>query len=253
MVRHSNGSTVGKFALGLLALLFVPLATHAQTVRARQRYAKMAPITEYLMHRSAEIALARSAAPPAISRDATVLVLGRQGWETAVKGTNGFVCMVERGISSGIDFVEKWNPRIKGPDCLNAAAARTMLPIVFKLTDMALAGDSLRQRVAGIREAYAKRDIPPLAPGAMGYMMSKDAYLTDQGSHNISHLMFFVPDRKAADWGAGVLHSPISSSSYWFASDASNPLDKTLPPLRVFVVAVPVWSDGTPANWRDHG
>ena len=77
--------------------------------------------------------------------------------------------------------------------------------------------------------------------------MSRDAYLTDEGSHNISHLMFFVPDRDPADWGAGALHSPVASSSYWFASDANNPLDKTLPPLQVFVVRVPFWSDGTPA------
>jgi hypothetical protein len=58
----------------------------------------MAPIEEYLMtDRNAEIALARSAAPKSISQDATVLILGRQGYETAVEGTNGFVCVVERG------------------------------------------------------------------------------------------------------------------------------------------------------------
>jgi hypothetical protein len=46
--------------------------------------------------RNAEIALARSAAPDAISRDAEVLVLGRNGYQTAVTGKNGFVCVVER-------------------------------------------------------------------------------------------------------------------------------------------------------------
>ena len=45
------------------------------------------------MDRTAEIALARSAAPESISRDGEVLVLGRHGFETAVKGKNGFVCM----------------------------------------------------------------------------------------------------------------------------------------------------------------
>ena len=39
--------------------------------------------------------MARSAAPDSISRGATILVLGRQGYETAVEGKNGFVCMVE--------------------------------------------------------------------------------------------------------------------------------------------------------------
>jgi hypothetical protein len=49
-------------------------ATHANTP-----YPSMAPLDQYLMEdRTAEIALARSAAPPSISKDATVMVLGRQ-------------------------------------------------------------------------------------------------------------------------------------------------------------------------------
>ena len=60
------------------------------------KYSKMAPVDQYLMERNAEILLARSAAPDSISSDAKILVLGRQGYETAVRGKNGFVCMVER-------------------------------------------------------------------------------------------------------------------------------------------------------------
>jgi hypothetical protein len=57
----------------------------------------MVAIDRYLMEKNAEIQFARSAAPDSVSRDATILVLGRQGYETAVEGKNGFVCMVERG------------------------------------------------------------------------------------------------------------------------------------------------------------
>src|SRR5579862_793726 len=53
-------------------------------------------LTPYLMNRADEIALARTAAPPSVSTKATVLVLGAKGYETAVQGTNGFVCLVER-------------------------------------------------------------------------------------------------------------------------------------------------------------
>jgi hypothetical protein len=56
----------------------------------------MAPLEEYLMPKDAEIALARSAAPASIADGATVMVLGRQGYTTAVQGTNGFLCYVER-------------------------------------------------------------------------------------------------------------------------------------------------------------
>lgn len=213
-------------------------------------YPKMLPLADYLMERNAEIALARSAAPEAISRDATVLVLGKDGWETAIKGSNGFVCMVERAWASSIDFSEVWNPKMRGADCLNAAAARSILPIVDKLTQMTLAGVvSESARIAAIQAAAGKGEFPPLAPGAMGYMMSKGAYLSDQGSHNLSHVMLFLPIRSGSYLGAAAPQSPIFSVSYWFPDPGKdNPMDRRLPPLHFFVVAVPNWSDGTLAT-----
>src|SRR5215469_8263433 len=79
-------------AIALLSLLSMTARTQAQD--AERPYPKMLPLAQYLMDRNAAIALARSAAPEGISKDASVLVLTPKGWETAVKGTNGFVCMV---------------------------------------------------------------------------------------------------------------------------------------------------------------
>lgn len=161
MIRTIGIEAKSKIVVGVLALLiFVPAGLNAQS-DMKMKYPRMAPIDEYLMNRDAEVALARSAAPPAISKDATVLVLTRKGWETAFKGTNGFVCMVDRAWASSIDFPEVWNPKTRGADCLNPAAARTILPIVHKLTQMQLAGDSEKQRIAGIQAAFAKKEIPP--------------------------------------------------------------------------------------------
>ena len=67
-------------------------------------YASMAPLEQYLMERNAEIALARSAAPAAISREAEILVLGRKDYEAAIKGKNGFVCVVERSWEADFDL-----------------------------------------------------------------------------------------------------------------------------------------------------
>src|SRR5215469_18410602 len=85
--------------------------------------------TNYLMEKNAEIQLARSAAPDSISRDATILVLGRQGYETAVAGKNGFVCMVGRSWMAAFDWPEFWNPKVRAADCMNSQAARSILPI----------------------------------------------------------------------------------------------------------------------------
>jgi hypothetical protein len=102
----------------------------AQAQDPKEPYASMAPLDQYLMaDRNAEIALARSAAPAAISSDAEVLVLARNGYETAVKGKNGFVCAVERrwmGPFDGEFAINFWNPKLRGPICYNPPAARTI-------------------------------------------------------------------------------------------------------------------------------
>ncbi len=74
-------------AFALAASLSAPSPAPAQD--AKQPYPTMAPVEQYLMDRDAEIALARSAAPDAISRDATVLVLGQQGLTRRVRARQG--------------------------------------------------------------------------------------------------------------------------------------------------------------------
>src|SRR5258708_38648925 len=95
-------------------------------------YPDMAPVVQYLMtDQGAAIAVVRSAAPESISDDAEVLVRGRHGVEMAVKGKNGFVCIVGRGWTSAPDS-EFWNPKGRVPMCVNAAAARPYLLRVTK-------------------------------------------------------------------------------------------------------------------------
>ncbi len=194
----------------------------------------MAALDQYLMaDRNAEIALARSAAPDSISHDAKVLVLGPHGYETAVEGKNGFVCAVERGWMAPFDSPEFWNPKVRGPLCLNAPAARSVLPLTYKRTEMVLAGQSKDQIMEGIA-IFAKKELPPLEPGAMSYMMSKESHLTDAGSHNIAHLMFYTPLMDGAAWGAGLPKSPVILNPQ-FAREG----------IEVFVVLTGMWSDGT--------
>ena len=201
-------------------------------------YPSMAPLEQYLMaDRNAEIALARSAAPDAISRDAKILVLGRHGYETAVEGKSGFVCLVERGWMSPSDAPEFWNPRLRGPICFNPPAARSVLPATYKRTEMALAGRTRDQIIEGNRSAFEKGELPGLEPGAMSYMMSKGAYLTDHGDHNLAHLMFYTPLLDGKAWGADLPKSPVML----------NPQFKGVQPIDVFVVPVGRWSDGSAA------
>ena len=93
-----NRKMIRAIKSGTFALVTVLCAAGpGRAADAKTQYPSMAPLDQYLMaDRDAEIALARSAAPPSIAKDARVLVLGKHGYETAVEGTNGFVCMVGR-------------------------------------------------------------------------------------------------------------------------------------------------------------
>ncbi len=232
---------------GFAILAVLGRAHHAMAQDATAPYAKMAPIEQYLMDRDAEIALARSAAPDAISHDASVLVLTRHGYETAVEGTNGWVCWVGRGWGAAFDWAEFWNPKVRAADCLNPQAARSILPIATLRARMVMAGRSKAEMVSVVKAAYEKKQLPELESGAMDYMMSKSSYLTDQGGHNMPHLMFYTLVKDGKDWGSGAAGSPVMSSPYWFFSPKEQPQMRGLPPILVFLVAAGNWSDGTPA------
>jgi hypothetical protein len=117
-------------SLALVGVLAAAWLGQAQDAKAP--YSSMAPLDQYLMERNAEIALARSAAPESISQDAEVMVLGRHDYETAVKGKNGFVCLVWRSWTAGTDDPDFWNPKQRAPICFNTLAARSQVPLSLK-------------------------------------------------------------------------------------------------------------------------
>jgi hypothetical protein len=162
------------FAVRSFALVMVlGAAWKAQASDIKAPYPSMAPLDQYMMERNDEIALARSAAPESISKDAEVMILGRHAYETAVQGKNGFVCMVERSWAAGSDDPDFWNPKLRGPICFNPAAVRTYLPLTIRKTELVLAGRSKAQILAEINTALDKRELPKLESGAMCYMMSR--------------------------------------------------------------------------------
>jgi hypothetical protein len=217
------------------SILMVVLGAISQMqAQTQTAYPSMASLDRYLMpDRNAEIALARSAAPDSISRDAKIMVLGPHGYEDAVEGKNGFICMVERAWMAPFDNPEFWNFKIRGPLCYNPPAVRSILPMTFKRTEMVLAGKSKDQIMEGMA-AFVKKELPALEPGAFTYMMSKDAYLTDRGDHNMAHLMFYTPLIDKAVLGSNLDKSPIILNPQFVREG-----------LDVYMVLTGMWSDGT--------
>lgn len=231
--------TITTIAITLFApfVVFATRAAYAKTQAAS--YAEMAPLDRYLItDRNSEVALARTAAPAAISSDARILILGRHGYETAASGKNGFTCLVERSWMSPFDSSEFWNPKIRAPICFNPQATRTVLKYTFARTDMVLRGFSKDKMHAYIEATYQAGKMPLPETGAMSYMMSKESYLSDDDEHWRPHLMFHLPMISGASWGANMLGSPVLQNS----DDRGTPGHVT-----VFLVPVAHWSDGTAA------
>ena len=205
---------------------------------AQAGYARMAPLARYLAaNRASEVALARTAAPKSIADHATVLTLSKDGYETAVQGGNGFVCFVQRSWANDFDNDQFWNPRIRTPQCWNAAAASSLLQDYLNRTQWVLSGVSKEEMVARTKAEFANHEIGPPAPGSMAYMMSKEQYINDPAPQWYPHVMFFVPATDGSPWGANVAGGPLFSAT----SDAE--------PITTYFLVVPKWSDGTPGPY----
>jgi len=235
-MRRNTGEAIGWGNIVLVAVFGAAWPIQAQDTKAQDTtspYPSMAPIEQYRMDRDAEIAMARTAAPPSISRDAEILVLGQKNFETAVHGKNGFVCLVGRAFGGPLNNPEFWNPKNRSPICLNPPAARSLMPYAMRETGMALAGASKAQIIDAIRTAVAKKELGAPESGSMSYMMSREAYLTDQGGHNLAHVMFELPRN-------GVLQDDPNFFVSWDPA-----------PVIEFNVPVGHWSDGTPITAPD--
>jgi len=225
----------GSLAFTLLAAWGLGSPVLSQAVKTA--YPAMEPVEQYrIASREDEIALARSAAPPSISADAEVLVLGRHGYETAVAGKNGFVCFVERSWGAGFDDPDFWNPRVRAPNCFNAPAARTELPQYLSRTEWVLAGAAKQQLIEKTKAARASGRFKSPEAGAISFMLSKEGYLGDPAAGPwLPHVMFFLQHGEAVDWGAGKEGSPIIGRD-------GGPVEST-----VLFIPVRSWSDGAPA------
>jgi len=222
----------------LISALFLAVFSPTLADAGTAPYPNMAPLTQYLsVSRTAEIAMARSAAPAPISDKAEILILGTHGFETAVRGTNGFVCYVGRSWEKDFDDPEFWNPNVRTPQCWNAAAVSSVLPRYLKRTQWVLAKVPRQQMAVRTKEAWADHEFGPPAPQSVAFMMSKDQYISDptlaSAANWYPHIMFFVSATEDAKWGANVHGAPIFATT----SDAE--------PITTFFVVAPKWSDGT--------
>ena len=180
-----------QYVLSVLISL-VAISVKAQEVR-------YPPLSEYMMDRDAEIALAKSAAPDDVSDRATIKVFTASGFQTAREGDNGFVCMVMRGFTGAPTFTPvqvrayiNYDAKTRAPICLDPLAARTLLPYYELRTKLGLEGRTAEQIAEGVQAAYAKGQIPRRPEVCFAYMWSADQVLGPVG-HWHPHIMVYLP------------------------------------------------------------
>lgn len=167
---------------------------------AKGQASKYPPLSEYMMARDAEIALAKSAAPDFVSDHATIKVFTASGFQTSVEGDNGFVCMVMRGFTGAPTFTPvpvrdyiNYDAKTRAPICLDPLAARTILPYYELRTKLGLEGKTAEEIAAAVQAAYAKGQIPKRPEVCFAYMWSADQVLGPAG-HWHPHLMVYLPN-----------------------------------------------------------
>ena len=212
------------------ALLGALLTLSTTALHAQQ--SKYPPIDRYLMSRDAEVALARTGAPPSISGHATIKVLTRSGFEVAQQGDNGAVCMVMRGFSAPTytpaqfrDLV--YDPTVRAPICFTAPAAKVAMPYYELRTTLALAGKNPEAIAAALRDAYAHGKLPHRDGVTMAYMWSAHQHLASGVDAWHPHMMLFAPNYDNAMVGGNAFGSPLPA----LTDDAGTPFSVVVIPV----------------------
>src|SRR4029077_7020174 len=195
----------------LAGLVFLLISMQVSSVRGHT--AKYPPLSEYMIARDAEIALAKSAAPDNISSHATIKVLTASGFQAVHDGENGFVCMVMRGWSAPTytpaqfrDLV--YDATVRAPICFNPEASRTVLPYYESRSKLGMEGKTPDQIAEGVKAAYAKGELPKRDRVSFAYMWSADQNLASGIGHCHPHIVISARYHDNSMLGSNKLGSP---------------------------------------------
>ncbi len=215
----------------LVAIGAAILLSAAAILTSAQGQTQYPPLSEYMMPQDAEIALARSAAPANVSDRATIKVLNESGFEVAIEGDNGFVCMVMRAWSAPtytpvafLDFV--YYAPLRAPICFNPVAAETMMLYYELRTELGLQGKNPDEIADSIEAAYAKGELPRIGTVSFAYMWSADQDLGPGIGHWHPHMMVFTPYYENSMLGGNEFGGTLP----FVSDDAGTPFAVTLIP-----------------------
>lgn len=233
-MERLNGMPRGRIVvvrrLAALAVVLALVVTVAPS--DAQEGTRYPPLSEYLMPEAQEIALARSAAPAAISDRATINILTESGYDVAAEGDNGFACMVMRGWTAPTYTPTElrelvYEPSIVAPICFDPVASQNVMPYYELRSELAMAGMTPDEIAAGIEAAYATGELPARAAVSFAYMWSAAQNLGPDAGAWHPHVMVFAPYYENAMLGGNEFGSPLPQ----VGDDAGTPFTVVLIPV----------------------
>lgn len=220
--------------LALVALFFGvgAAAVSAQGPKSHPLGPKYPPLSEYMMTREAEVSLARSAAPDHISAHAAVEILTASGYQVAVRGDNGFVCLVMRGWTAPTYTPAPlrnlvYDSKLRAPICFDPVASRTVLPYYELRTKLGMQGKDPDAIARGVEAAYARGELPKRDGVSFAYMWSANQNLGPGIGAWRPHMMIFAPYYTNSMLG----DNPLGSMPF-VTDDAGTPFTVCVVPVR---------------------
>ena len=137
--------------------------------------------------REREIALAKTAGPAVVADSAEIWVLGARGYEKAVSGTNGYGCIVQRGMG-GQSLI---------PRCDDASGVENLFPVYQMIETMRVEGKTYGDFRRALADAYKTGKLRAPKHGGFSYMYSGDAFFTTSTGQKIDftpHVMVYWPN-----------------------------------------------------------
>lgn len=139
-----------------------------------------------LLPLSEEIALAESAAPATVAKDASIFVLRRGGFVLHRKGQNGFTCFVARSAPQELE-----------PICYaDDESTHSLVAREFLEQQLRERGLSDAEVDTEIGQYYRRGDLRPSQNFGLAYMLSPCNRVADESGKIVPehpHLMFYAP------------------------------------------------------------
>jgi hypothetical protein len=178
----------------LTVIILTALAANASAGDKGSNKNYLPSLEPYLLKEKREIALARSAAPARVSRDAAIMVLTDEGYRTAVEGSNGFVCLVLRSwgnptFAASATYV----PEILVPECLDRKATGAILPVQLFRAKLGVQGTPPARIKEEVQRGFREGRFRRTETVSFSYMMSAGMTF-GSGASGPPHVMVYLPD-----------------------------------------------------------